>query len=79
LGKERSFYGHVCFLSEKNGGGGDLVRLYLVAQKCPEDKNLMVGTIPYELQSVIIRIEKSSDFSEDLWKIFQIGSKDFEN
>jgi hypothetical protein len=30
------------FLSEKNGGDGDLVRLYLVTQKWPEDKNLLL-------------------------------------
>jgi hypothetical protein len=40
-----------------DGGDCNLVPLYLVTQKGPEDENFRVGTISYGLQSVVVRIE----------------------
>jgi hypothetical protein len=79
LGKRKKFSrAGLLFFRDDDSGGGDLVFLYLVTQKWPEDKNLMVGKISYGLESLIIRIEKYS-FSQDLWKIFQTGSVNFAN
>ncbi len=42
LGKERSFHDRVCSCFRYDGGDGDLVPLYLVTQKSPEDENCRV-------------------------------------
>ena len=60
LQKKISFHNHVWPCFRYDGGGGDLVPLYLVTQKVLEDEYFRVGTISYGLQSLIVRIEKCS-------------------
>ena len=44
-----------CFRDD--GGDSNLVPLYLVTQKGPEDENFRVDIISYGLGSVVVRIE----------------------
>jgi hypothetical protein len=57
-----NFHNHVRTCFQYDGGESDLVPLYLITQKAPEDENCRVGTISYGLQSVIARIEKKYSF-----------------
>ncbi len=47
-----------------DGGDGDLVPLYLVTQKGPEDEIFRIGTTAYGLQSVIEFSERSIEISK---------------